>query len=66
MATNYKFDNKTSSLIDKLKEYTGSTTGSEVIRKALALLEIALEAKQENRKILIKDSESKEREIILC
>ena len=66
MATNYKFDDRTSHLIEELKEGTGARTSAEVLRKAIALLKVAVEANNNDEKIIVRDpNNDKEREILL-
>jgi Arc/MetJ-type ribon-helix-helix transcriptional regulator len=43
--------------IEKLVKLTGSTSKSEVLRRAIALMEVAAEAKQEGRKIVISEKD---------
>jgi Arc/MetJ-type ribon-helix-helix transcriptional regulator len=44
-------------IIEKLVKLTGSTSKSEVLRRAIALMEVAAEAKQEGRKIVIAEKD---------
>jgi Arc/MetJ-type ribon-helix-helix transcriptional regulator len=43
--------------IEKLVKQTGSASKSEVLRRAIALMEVAAEAKQEGRKIVIAEKD---------
>lgn len=66
-ATNFRFDEQTSDLLEQLKVDSGSASKSEVVRKALALLKIATDAKKHNERLVIQanDDHGKEREILL-
>jgi Arc/MetJ-type ribon-helix-helix transcriptional regulator len=44
-------------VIEKLVKLTGSTSKSEVLRRAIALMEVAAEAKQEGKKIVIAEKD---------
>ena len=44
-------------IIEKLVKLTGSTSKSEVLRRAIALMEVAAEAKQEGKKIVIAEKD---------
>ena len=44
--TTFKFNRQTLDVIEQLKKEFGATSKAEVIRKALALLELARQAKQ--------------------
>ena len=63
-ATNFKFDEKTSALLEQLKESSGAASKSEVIRNALNLLKYANDAKNKNKRLIIKDGDS-ETEILI-
>ena len=41
--------------IEKLVKQTGSTSKSELLRRAIALMEVAADAKQEGKKVVIAD-----------
>lgn len=65
-ATNFKFDEKTINLIEDIRQDSDASTKSEVIRTALKLLNVANKAKNENKRLIIKDDENdKETEIII-
>jgi len=64
-ASTFKFDEKTTDLLDKLKKTTDASSRSEVIRKALRLLNVAYEANNDDKQIVIKDSDGKEQQILL-
>lgn len=45
--------------IEKLVKQTGSASKSELLRRAIALMEVASEAKQEGNKVVIADKNRK-------
>ena len=55
--TTFKFNKKTLAVINQLKGELGATSKAEVIRKALALLEIARKAKKDGSEIAIVDED---------
>jgi Arc/MetJ-type ribon-helix-helix transcriptional regulator len=50
---NFDVSPELDAVIEKLVKLTGSTSKSEVLRRAIALMEVAVEAKQEGKKIVI-------------
>ncbi len=55
---NFKFDEKTIKLITELKEENASlASNSDVIKTALNLLKYVIDARKQNKKIIIKDDE---------
>jgi Arc/MetJ-type ribon-helix-helix transcriptional regulator len=44
-------------IIEKLVTQTGSASKSEVLRRAIALMEIAAEAKQEGKKLMVAEKD---------
>lgn len=65
-ATSFKFDEKTTELLDRLKESSHASSRTEVIRKALYLLELGTKAQQENKRLIIKgDDNEPEKEILM-
>lgn len=65
-ATNFRFDEKTTELLDELRRKNNTATKSEVVRKALALLDIASDAKNNGDKILIVNQDgTSQREVLL-
>jgi Arc/MetJ-type ribon-helix-helix transcriptional regulator len=44
-------------IIEKLVKLTGSTSKSEVLRRSIALMEVAVEAKQDGKKIVIAEKD---------
>jgi len=63
-ATNFKFDEKTNDLLNTLKEDSDASTKSEVIRMALKLFNVVNTAKNDNQKLILKDKNGRETEII--
>lgn len=53
-----KFDQKTVSAMDRMKASCGLSSDAEVIRRALALLSIAEDARHGGKKLVIKDGDS--------
>jgi len=65
-ATSFKFDEKTTELIDKLKESSHASSRTEVLRKALYLLDLASKAQAENKHLVIRGAEGEpEKEILM-
>ena len=64
-ATNFKFDENTTELLEDLKTKTGSNTKSEVVRKALALLSVTTEANLVGDKVLVKSHDGTVRELVI-
>lgn len=65
-ATSFKFDEKTTALIDDLKASSHASSRTEVIRKALFLLDLATKAQQEQKKLVIRgDDGEPEKEILM-
>lgn len=64
-ATSFKFDSKTTALLDELKQENHAASRTEVIRKALRLLEVASDAKKNKGHLIIKDEDGNEKEILL-
>ncbi len=44
-------------IIERLVKQTGSTSKSELLRRAIALMEVAADAKQEGNKVVIADKD---------
>ena len=66
----FRFDEKLTETLEKLKESTSATTKSEVVRRAIALLKTVQDASEKGDKIILrrdgKDGEvESEREIII-
>lgn len=56
-ATTFKFDKKTSDLIEDLKKHYGATSKAEIIRKSLGLLELARKADDEDADLVVRGEE---------
>jgi Arc/MetJ-type ribon-helix-helix transcriptional regulator len=62
----FKFDDRTNSLLEGLVSRTRSASKSEVLRKAIALLYAATQAKEHEEEVLFRAKDgTKEREILL-
>lgn len=55
--TTFNFDQRTDELIRQLKHHFGARTKAEVIRKALAVLQLAMEAAEQDGEIAIVDKD---------
>lgn len=65
-ATSFKFDEKTTKLIDRLKQSSHASSRTEVIRKALYLLDLASKAQAEHKHLVIKgEAGEPEKEILM-
>lgn len=64
-ATTFKFSKQQTEMIDSLKERLGARSKSEVIRKAIALLQVASESSDDNLTITLVGRDGKERDILL-
>ncbi len=65
-ATSFKFDENTTQLIDKLKKDSHASSRTEVLRKALYLLDLASQAQLENKHLVIKGNDGEpEKEILM-
>jgi hypothetical protein len=58
--TTFKFDERTEEMIDRLKGAFNAPTKAEVMRKALALLELARQAREENRDLAVVEKTSRD------
>lgn len=56
--TTFQFDSKTEQTITRLKKCFGATSKAEVVRLALALLDLARQAHEKNRRIAIVDADT--------
>lgn len=64
-ATSFKFDSKTTQLLDQLKVDSHAASRTEVIRKALYLWKIVSDVQQKNGHLLVRDGNGNEKEILL-
>lgn len=60
----YRFDENTVALIDELREALHLSNNSDVLRRSLTLLKLAIDNQQKGGAIVLKN-ESTEREIVL-
>lgn len=56
--TTFNFDDRTEELIQRLKGHFHAGTKAEIMRKALALLDLVRQAESEGREIAIKEKDS--------
>lgn len=65
--TNFRFDEQTTELLEKLKNESGASSKAEVVRKALQLLSVAQAAQKNGDHLIIRSDEEEkpEREILL-
>lgn len=63
--TSFDFDPKLTKAIDQLKKDIGATSRSEVLRRAIALLQVANKASKEGSDLIIKKKDHTEKHIIL-
>lgn len=63
--TSFDFDKKLTETIDKLKKDMGATSRSEVLRRAIALLQVANTATRNGAELVIKKKGQTEKHIIL-
>ncbi|PID44388.1 MAG: hypothetical protein CSB48_02045 [Proteobacteria bacterium] len=65
-AASFQFDERTTRLIDDLKESSHASSRTEVLRKALYLLDLASKAQAENKHLVIKGADGEpEKEILM-
>ena len=64
-ATTFKFSQQQTQAIGDLKKRLGASSKSEVIRKAIALLQVASESSDDTLKITIIGKDGRERDILL-
>ena len=63
--TIFQFDEKAIRLIDELKESTHAFSRTQVLRKALYLLDIASKAHEKKGKLIIQDADGNTKQITL-
>ncbi|HAC32967.1 MAG TPA: hypothetical protein DCF45_00455 [Gammaproteobacteria bacterium] len=64
--TSFKFDQKTSKVLENLRDHYGAASKAEILRKAIALLDIAAEADDKKQKLVIESEDgSTKREIVI-
>lgn len=64
-ATSFKFDKKTSQILNDLKDRTGAASKAEVLRKAIALLDAVSEENLVNKKKLILEAADGEKQELI-
>jgi hypothetical protein len=62
--TTFKFNRQTLAIIDQLKKEFGASSKAEVIRKALALLELARQARENGGTIAVVDTDGTHHKIL--
>lgn len=64
-ATTFKFDAKTNKILEELREHYGASSKAEVLRKAIALLDIAAEAEDHDQQIVVESKDGANKRQIL-
>jgi hypothetical protein len=62
--TTFKFSKQTLNVINQLKKDFGASSKAEVIRKALALLELARQAKEKGGEMAVVDGDGTQHKIL--
>ena len=66
MATSsFKFDAKTNDLLAQLQKHYHASSKAEVLRKAIAVLDVVAEAEESEQKIIIESKDGKSKRQIL-
>ena len=60
--TTVKFDERTSAILEELKEHFHAASKAEVLRKAIALLDVVSEADENEKEIIIRPKNRRSRE----
>lgn len=63
--TSFKFDAKTNKLLEDLRQHYGASSKAEVLRKAIALLDVAADAEDHGHQIMVESKDGKERRQVL-
>lgn len=63
--TTVKFDEKTQRLLDDLKSHYGCSNRNEILRKAIALMIVAMEADKIDAKLIVVGPQHQTKEIII-
>lgn len=63
--TSFKFDSKTNQLLEQLRQHYGASSKAEVLRKAIALLDVAAEAEQQDQQIMVESKDGKQKRQVL-
>lgn len=64
-ATTFKFDAKTNKLLEELREHYGASSKAEVLRKAIALLDIAADAEDHDQHVIVESKDGTDRRQVL-
>ena len=63
--TSFKFDKRTTKVLEELKDHYGATSKAEVLRKAIGLLDIAADAENQNRHLVVESEDQTVKQRIL-
>lgn len=68
--TTFKFDAKLTATLDELKTATGASSKAEIVRRAIALLKVVQEAKDNGERVMLRTeardgAQPTEREIVM-
>lgn len=63
--TTFQFSQKTIEMIEDMKEHFGATSKAEVLRKALALLQLAQEAEEKKGSIAVIDQDKSVHDVLI-
>ncbi len=63
--TTFNIDEKMDRTLEDLKEHFGATSKAEVVRRAIALLNVAKNAEQPDGSIVIKQQDDKEVRVVM-
>ena len=64
-ATTFKFDSRTNNVLEELREHYGASSKAEVLRKAIALLDIAAEAEDNNQQVVVVSPDGSDRRQVI-
>lgn len=65
MATSFNIDSKLDSTLESLKKHFGASSKSEVLRKAIALLDVAATHQNDDGSLTIRQNDKKDTKVIL-
>ena len=63
--SSFKFDAKTSKLLEDLQEHYGASSKAEVLRKAIAVLDVMAEAEDQDQQVIIESKDGAKRKQVL-
>ena len=63
--TSFKFDDRTTEILEELKDHYGATSKAEVLRKAIGLLDIAADAEKQQRYLVVESEDQTVKQRIL-